>query len=173
MTIHPNDNPPKQLRGLNPLPIRNARPVLLALVTLSSLLVRTAESAETSVPAPLTIGSGWQMQDVAKVPQNGRDVSVEEFDSKDWYIATVPGTVLTTLVNNHIYAEPLYGENNRPESIPESLAHTSWWFRTTVMVPASYAGKRIWLNFDGINYASSVWINGAELGTTRGAFLRG
>ena len=155
------------------MPIRNARPVLLALVTLSSLLVRTAESAETSVPAPLTIGSGWQMQDVAKVPQSGRDVSAAEFDSKDWYAATVPGTVLTTLVNNHIYAEPLYGENNRPESIPESIARTSWWFRTTVNLPASYAGQRIWLNFDGINYASSVWINGAELGTTRGAFLRG
>jgi hypothetical protein len=113
------------------------------------------------------------MQDVAKVPQHGGEVSLAEFDSKDWYPATVPGTVLTTLVNNHIYAEPLYGENNRPESIPESLARTSWWFRTTVKVPAPYAGRRIWLNFAGINYASSVWINGVELGTTRGAFLRG
>ena len=82
--------------------MRNARPVLLALLTLSPLLIRTAESAQTSVPAPLTIGSGWQMQDVAKVPQSGRDVSVAEFDSRDWYAATVPVTVLTTLVNNHI-----------------------------------------------------------------------
>ena len=151
--------------------IRNARPVLLALATLSSLLVATATHAQTA--APLTLGSGWQMQDVAKVPQGGAEVSAAAFDSKDWYAATVPGTVLTTLVNNHIYAEPLYGENNRPESIPESLAHTSWWFRTMVKVPAAYAGQRIWLNFDGINYASSVWINGVELGTTRGAFMRG
>ncbi len=38
-----------------------------------------------------------------------------------WYAATVPGTVLTTLVNDHVYPEPLYGENDRPEIIPESL----------------------------------------------------
>ena len=73
------------------------------------------------------LGSGWQLQDVAKVPQTGVAVSALGFPTTGWYPATVPGTALTTLVNNHVYPEPLYGENNRPEVIPESLAHTSYW----------------------------------------------
>ncbi len=57
------------------------------------------------------------------------------FNTTGWYAATVPGTVLTTLVNNHVYPEPLYGENDRPEIIPESLVHTSYWYRTLIRVP--------------------------------------
>jgi hypothetical protein len=113
------------------------------------------------------------LQDIAKVSKGGANVASPKFKTHDWYEATVPGTVLTSLVNDHVYPEPLYGENNRPEHIPESLCHTSYWYRTAFEVPASYAGKHIWLNFDGINYSSTIWINGTQIGATRGAFIRG
>jgi beta-mannosidase len=93
--------------------------------------------------------------------------------SPDWYRATVPGTVLTTLVNNNIYPEPSYGENDRPNIIPESLCRTSYWYRTEFTAPAGYRGRRIWVNFEGINYIADVWVNGKKLGTVRGAFIRG
>ena len=93
--------------------------------------------------------------------------------SPDWYRATVPGTVLTTLVNNNIYPEPTYGENNRPNIIPESLSRTSYWYRTEFTVPADYAGRQTWLNFEGINYIADVWVNGSQVGTIKGAFIRG
>jgi hypothetical protein len=112
------------------------------------------------------------LQDVSKIPQNADMVATLGFETKGWYAATVPGTVLTSFVNNGIYPDPAYGENNRPESIPESLAHTSYWYRTELTVPAAYVGHRIWLNFDGINYASEVWVNGKQAGTTHGAFIR-
>jgi beta-mannosidase len=102
----------------------------------------------------VVLTSGWQMQDASKVPQTGAEASAANFNTAGWYVATVPGTVLTTLVNNKVYPEPLYGENNRPEIIPEGLARTSWWYRTRFSVPKAYKGQRIWLNFDGINYAS-------------------
>jgi hypothetical protein len=118
------------------------------------------------------VDSGWQLQDAAKVPQTGAEVSSAAFDSNGWYAATVPGSVLTTLVNNKVYPEPLYGENNRPENIPETLNKTSWWYRASLTVPKTYAGQSIWLNFDGINFASTVWVNGVQVGVTRGAFVR-
>jgi hypothetical protein len=90
-----------------------------------------------------------------------------------WFPAVVPGTVLTTLVANHVYPEPLYGENNRPTIIPESLSRTAYWYRTTVVLPRSFADGRVWLNFDGINYVADVWVNGARVGAVRGAFARG
>ncbi len=138
-----------------------------------ALLTSTASASNSSAPTPVTIDSGWQLQDAAKVSQSGAEIAAPNFKPQNWYSATVPGTVLTTLVNNHVYPEPLYGENNRPDKIPESLAHASYWYRTVFSVPKSYAGKHIWLNLEGVNFSSEVWLNGKQIGTTRGAFKRG
>ncbi len=129
--------------------------------------------AASVTPQPLVVDSGWQLQDVAKATQTGAQISSDSFDAAGWYPATVPGTVLTTLVNNRVYPEPLYGENSRPEIIPESLVHTSYWYRTVVDVPRAFKRQTIWLNFDGINYSAIVWVNGTQVGSMRGAFIRG
>jgi mannosylglycoprotein endo-beta-mannosidase len=115
--------------------------------------------------------NGWQMQDSAKVAAAAPIISTSAFQSQGWYAATVPGTVLTTLVNDGVYPEPLYGENMR--AIPESLNKTSYWYRTTFMVPAAFKGRHTWLHFGGINYSAEIWVNGHEAGTMRGAFIRG
>ena len=135
--------------------------------------IPVAAVAAATTPSPVTLGAGWRLQDVAKVPQPGAQVSSAGFDFGGWYAATVPGTVLTTLVNDHVYPEPLYGENERPEIIPESLVHTSYWYRTVVRIPGAYTNRHVWLNFDGINYSAEVWVNGTQVGTMRGAFVRG
>ena len=141
-----------------------------ALFTLGAALAVSASATAQSLTVPV---SDWQLQDAAKVSQSGAEVATEGFGTAGWYKATVPGTVLTSLVNNHVYPEPLYGENNRPEKIPETLARTSYWYRTLIEIPKDYKGQRIWLNFDGINYSAVVWVNGGQVGTVRGAFLRG
>jgi hypothetical protein len=113
------------------------------------------------------------LQDVVKVPQAGAEVASAAFDPRGWYAATVPGTVLTSLVNDHVYPEPMYGENDRPQIIPESLCHTSYWYRAVIHVPPAYRNHHVWLNFEGINYSADVWVNGVKVGTIRGAFIRG
>ena len=111
------------------------------------------------------------MQDSAKVKAAAPEISSTGFLPQSWYAATVPGTVLTTLVNNKVYPEPLYGENMR--EIPESLNKTSYWYRTTFNVPAEYKGRHVWLHFAGINYSAEIWVNGHKAGTMKGAFIRG
>ena len=117
------------------------------------------------------LSTGWRLQFAKDVPRIGAEISSANFDTASWYSATVPGTIITSLVNDHVYPEPLYGENIR--AIHESLAYESYWYRTTVVVPRSYEGQHVWLNFEGINYSAEVWVNGAEAGTIRGAFVRG
>jgi Exo-beta-D-glucosaminidase Ig-fold domain/Glycosyl hydrolases family 2/Glycosyl hydrolases family 2, sugar binding domain/Glycosyl hydrolases family 2, TIM barrel domain len=129
--------------------------------------------AQAALPAPVEIASGWQLQDAAKVPQLVADISAPDFATTGWHAAVVPGTVLTSLVQNGVYPDPLYGENNRPNLIPESLARTNYWYRTTFIVPQSYAGRHIWLNFDGVNYTAAIWVNGKQIGSVLGAFARG
>jgi mannosylglycoprotein endo-beta-mannosidase len=137
------------------------------LFALLAVLVPAALSAQSSTQ---TIDS-WKMQDSVKVAAEAPIISAAGFEPQGWYAATVPGTVLTTLVNNGVYPEPLYGENMR--TIPESLNKTSYWYRTTFTVPAGYKGRRTWIHFGGINYSAQIWVNGREVGTMRGAFIRG
>ena len=116
--------------------------------------------------------NGWQLAAAADVKDGGEALSrAGAGTGKAWRAATVPGTVLTTLVDRGVYADPYYGLNNL--RIPESLARQDWWYRTRFAVPKDAEGKKLALMFGGINYASEVWVNGRRLGSTVGAFIRG
>jgi len=132
-----------------------------------------ALAANSPLPQPVTIAEDWQLQDAAKVPEPGAAISSTNYKPHSWYNATVPGTVLTSLVNDGVYPEPLYGENNRPDKIPDSLSRTPYWYRTVFSVPKTYSGQHVWLNFEGINFSAQVWVNGRQVGTIKGAFTRG
>ncbi len=123
------------------------------------------------LPALVEVSTGWQLQDAAQVPEAGAAVSSAAYQPQGWLPATVPGTVLTGMVDAKRYPEPLYGENNR--AIPESLNKTSYWYRTTIPIPRAYKGRQVALTFYGINYSAEVWVNGVEQGTMKGAFARG
>ncbi len=112
----------------------------LPLGLVSLLLIMTGTTA-LGAPVLPTLSSDWKLQDAAKVSAPPEQISQPGFQAADWYPATVPGTVLTSLVNNKVYPEPLYGENNRPDQIPETLCRTSYWYRTSFNVPAAFAGR--------------------------------
>ena len=141
--------------------------------SLLSICGVTAGAQSRPSPAPVEISTGWQLQDSAKVPEAGATISTSGYQPTGWMAATVPGTVLTSMVNDGVYPEPFYGENNRETIIPESLNKTSYWYRTVVTVPKEYARRQIWLHFDGANFSSEVWVNGTQAGTIQGAFIRG
>lgn len=115
--------------------------------------------------------NGWTLAAAPDVNEGGAVLSRPGLEGKGWLAATVPGTVLTTLVDRGVYPDPYRGLNNM--AIPESLSRQDWWYRTEFDVPAEAAGKRVELVLNGVNYASEVWINGARIGGTRGAFVRG
>jgi hypothetical protein len=113
----------------------------------------------------------WSLIEAPKAEAGGAAISSAGFDAKAWYAATVPGTVLTTLVDRGVYPDPDYGLNNT--AIPESLNRQAWWYRTAFDAPSAVAGKRPRLTFKGVNYAAEVWLNGERLGDMKGAFVRG
>ena len=135
--------------------------LFLSLMPIASVFAQQGEQSVTE----------WKLQDAAKVSAAPAAVAMPEFKPEGWYDATVPGTVLTTLVDNKVYPEPLYGENMR--AIPESLNKTSYWYRSSFTVPKGYKGKHVWLQFGGVNYSAEVWVNGVQVGKVRGAFIRG
>ncbi|MFS8095712.1 beta galactosidase jelly roll domain-containing protein [Lentzea alba] len=44
------------------------------------------------------------------------------------------------------------------------------WYRKHFTPSTSLAGKRLWLQFDGVNQVADVWVNGVKLGQHRGGF---
>ena len=107
-----------------------------------------------------TITSGWEMCEGDKVM------------TEDWYNATVPGTVLRTLVDQGVYPDPYYGLNNL--AIPEDLCRKDWWYRCSFDLSEDMLSKEtLELLFNGINYKADVWFNGQKVGNIAGAFIRG
>lgn len=115
--------------------------------------------------------NGWKLSAAPETKAEGSEISQATFDSRKWLAATVPGTVLTTMVDRGIYPDPDYGLNNL--AIPESLNKQDYWYRAEFKGPKLAPGQHFTLTFQGINYKADVWLNGESLGSVTGAFIRG
>jgi len=113
----------------------------------------------------------WTLAEAPGITGDGSTISQSGFASGKWYAATVPGTVLTTLVDRGVYPDPAHGLNNLV--IPERLARQDYWYRTEFDLPSEASGKRLELLLNGVNFSSQVWVNGTRIGVTKGAFVRG
>jgi hypothetical protein len=127
--------------------------------------------ANTDGTLPL-IGGGWRVQRALQVSARGEDLSKPGFSDKDWMIATVPGTILTSYLNDGAIPDPDFSDNQY--AISDSFFCADFWYRNEFAVPATkLAGEHTWLNFDGINWKADVYLNGHKVGRIDGGFMRG
>ncbi len=103
-------------------------------------------------------------------PKDGAKVSMPGFNDSRWLVATVPGTVLTTMVDRGIYPARLRHEQPAPFGVAQQ-ANLFVIAAGSADDPRHRTGDH--LHFAGINYAAEVWVNGQRLGQIRGAFRRG
>jgi len=121
---------------------------------------------------------GWLLASSAKVGTDGAAISSATYRPHDWQAATAPSTVVGALVTDGVYKDPFFGMNLRTlpgmtYPIGANFVHTpmdpsspyavAWWYRTTFRVPAAMKGKRVALQFDGINYRANIWLNGKRI----------
>src|SRR6516165_1271329 len=124
------------------------------------------------------LGDGWKVQSSAKVQATGEKVSEPGFPTQGWYATSAPKTVFAVLVENVVYKNPYYGMNLRTfpgveykvgtqfanQDMPANSPYAvPWWYRKEFVLPASDKGKRIWMQFRGINYRAEIWINGKKI----------
>jgi hypothetical protein len=117
------------------------------------------------------LNNGWELADGNTVTANEQSIFSANYNSNKWYNAVVPGTVLTTLVQQGVYPDPYIGLNNM--AIPEDLCRKDWWYRISFSSPSEDVNKIAWLQLNGINYKADIWLNGKLIGTMKGAFVRG
>lgn len=122
------------------------------------------------------LNSGWKCLPIGKLKAGGEKISTPSYSTKDWMPATVPGTVLTTLLDNQQILDPFYGMNN--EKIPDIYTtgrdYYTYWFVKDFKEPTPTGDGQIWLHFRGVNYSCEVYLNGHKLNdkTHHGMYLR-
>ncbi|GAA2833347.1 glycoside hydrolase family 2 TIM barrel-domain containing protein [Crossiella cryophila] len=127
--------------------------LVLSLVMVTTGLVITAPVA-AAYEAPLLrqhsgLDSGWRFTR-ADVP----GAQAPGFNDSSWSAVSVPHTW-----------------NSRDGQDGGSNYHRGvGWYRRTVTPSAGWTGKRVWLQFDGVNSVAEVWLNGTRLGEHRGGY---
>ncbi|GGF48047.1 glycoside hydrolase family 2 protein [Echinicola rosea] len=117
----------------------------------------------------------WYCNPVNETQAEGQALSKVSFPIQDWMPATVPGTVLTTLLNNGKVPDPFYGLNNEKikDIYDTGREYYTYWFVTDFSETAK-SGEQVWLNFRGINYSVDIFLNGQKVNPTpyKGMYLR-
>ncbi len=140
---------------------------------LLSLLIAFTSYPQGANSFRIELKNGWNIQSSKKINSGGKHVSSLNYQTKGWFPAEVPATVLGTLVKDKVYTKIFYSKNL--DKIPTGQFEVPWWYRTEFIVPKENGLNTVKLKFNGINYRANIWINGkqvAQSGTTEGCFRR-
>ena len=108
-------------------------------------------SAPPATRIDTLIDSNWKF---LKAEQSGAQAA--SFDDASWAAISLPHTWNSSDGQN--------GGNNYYRGVG--------WYRRHYTLPAEAVGKRVYLQFDGANVLSDVYVNGTLLGQHRGGFAR-
>ena len=117
------------------------------------------------------MGGGWMLQRSSEVDATGETISKTGFNTQNWVVATVPGTVLTSYKNVGAIPNPNYADNIF--QVSESFFNSDFWYRNEFEVAKDFAKEKVFLNFDGLNWKADIYLNGEKIGRQEGAFIRG
>ena len=113
----------------------------------------------------------WRLQRDSLVAADGSKISSPGFPAGDWLPATVPGTVLSSYLDDGALPDPNFGDNQL--QISDSFFCADFWYRDEFTAPELKTGQHFWLNFDGINWKAEVFLNGQTLGRIEGGIHAG
>ncbi|WP_245576517.1 glycoside hydrolase family 2 protein [Flexithrix dorotheae] len=121
------------------------------------------------------LGGEWWCRPISEVSASGETISNPSFKTSKWLPATVPGTVLTTLLDNKLIPDPFYGMNNEKikDIYDTGRDYYTYWFVRDFKEKAE-TGEQIWLHLRGVNYSCEIYLNGKKVNsaTHKGMFLR-
>jgi exo-1,4-beta-D-glucosaminidase len=145
-------------------PQRTHAAILLALA--SSLVTSHAHES-----ARLDLREHWALRSSAEVAIAPEVLSTTAFTAEHWRQIRVPATVLAAQVAAGEFKDIFHADNLRrlpgmtvgAAGTKTSPYATSWWYRTEFRLPPEFAGRNVWLHFNGINTKANVWLNGRRL----------
>lgn len=122
------------------------------------------------------LNSDWKCLPITETKEVGEKISNPDYSVSKWKKAVVPGTVLTTLLENKEIPDPFYGMNNEkiPDIYDTGRDYYTYWFVKDFQENTSSGDEQVWLTFRGINYSCEIFLNGQKVNREKyeGMFLR-
>ncbi len=114
-------------------------------------------------------GTDWKIHEDPLSQGMDREFFNADLTAPGWIPAQVPGNIQADVEAAHQVGPLWYGAVNT--NLYE-VARKDWWYRKDFVVPASYSGRRLTLDFDGVEEHCKVWLNGTLIGENGGMFRR-
>ena len=153
--------------------------IFLAVSALSGCapsLVSTEKTVAVHAPHQIALDTGWVCNNIKSVSLTGEELSRPTVPLPGWLPATVPGTVLTTLLNNKLVPDPFIGMNDAriPDIAETGRDYYTYWFVKDFQKRAPVGKNLVWLHLRGVNYGCDLFLNGHKLNpkTHFGMYLR-
>lgn len=162
--IHDWDNP--QLLGRNKAP---AHATLMPYATVQDALAGQRHAS----PYSQLLNGNWHFHWSPNPGAAPADFHLPAFDPSAWERTPVPSNWELqpgfTEKGINKYNPPVYSNITYPFDISNLPAvpaddNPTGCYRTTFTVPADWAGRQIFLTFDGVDSAFHLWVNGQEVG---------
>ncbi|KAA6337455.1 Exo-beta-D-glucosaminidase [termite gut metagenome] len=122
------------------------------------------------------LNTEWKCQPSTETKDSGERISDPAYSVSQWKAAVVPGTVLTTLLENGEIPDPFYGMNNNriPDIYNTGRDYYTYWFVKDFREDAPKNNEQVWLTFRGINYSCEIYLNGQKVNKEvyEGMYLR-
>ena len=148
-------------------------------VSANSICIFSQDTRLVQIPetgSKTLLNSGWYARRANEVRLDGNRLTTQNFNPDGWMTAKVPGTVLTTLLENNVFPAPEVSLNNNliPDIYTVGKDFYTFWFVRPFEIKDLDKDKNIWLNFRGINYKADIFLNGKRINfdTHEGMFLR-
>ncbi|MDR1593474.1 MAG: beta-glycosidase [Prevotellaceae bacterium] len=150
---------------------------IVSIVLIAYIAPVNSQSLQLPVTGEKTLlNSGWYARRANEIKIDGNVLTSVPFNAAGWIKARVPGTVLTTLLENDYFPAPEFSMNNNliPDIYETGNEFYTFWFMRPFEVEQRQDGRQFWLNFRGINYKADIFLNGKRLNnnTHEGMFLR-
>jgi exo-1,4-beta-D-glucosaminidase len=142
---------------------------ILGLIFLSCIVVFVScKKSGSDLSQKIMLKDEWTVQSNVKVGKSGADITSATFNAASWYHATVPSTVMSTLMKNGLYKDIFLGTNIK--DVDKEQFNSSWWYRKEFDLPALKDDQFIQLHFDGVSYYANVWLNGKQVASRDSIF---
>ncbi|MEH6305172.1 glycoside hydrolase family 2 TIM barrel-domain containing protein [Olivibacter sp. CPCC 100613] len=120
----------------------------------------------------------WKFNWVKSPNERPKEFYKKGFNDSQWKELTVPSTWEVNGYGTPIYTNITYPFKVEPPKIMKAV-DTSWTkhkepnpvgsYRRKIEIPSNWADKQIFLNFDGVQSAFYVWVNGEKIGYSEGS----
>jgi beta-galactosidase/beta-glucuronidase len=120
-------------------------------------------------PAFKLLNGQWQFLYVQNPTEVPSDFHGEDFDSGDWDLIPVPSNWQLLGYGTPNYTNVRYPFPVDPPYVPQE--NPCGLYRRTFDLPAAWENQQIYLNFEGVDTAFYVWVNGQMVGFSKGSHM--